>query len=67
MADCTYTPPDWNDELPEIPDGISTDTVTEGCVDGNGIYDVFMRAHMDAIHQEYAKQRIKGSEYSKVY
>jgi len=26
-----------------------------------------MRAHLDAIHQEYAKQRIKGSDYSKVY
>jgi len=66
MADCTYTSPDW-DDLPEIPDGLTTDVVTEGCVSGNGIYDVFMKAHLDAIHQEYAKQRIKGSEYSKVY
>ena len=69
MADCTELddieiPPL---DLPPVPEGISTDTVTEGCVDGNGIYDVFMKAHMDAIHQEYAKQRIKGSEYSKVY
>ncbi len=65
MADCDYNI-DW-DNLPDIPDGITVDTVTEGCVNGNGIYDVFMRAHMDAIKQEYAKQRIKGSEYSKVW
>ena len=69
MADCTELD---NIEIPPldliaIPDGLTTDVVTEGCVDGNGIYDVFMKAHMDAIHQEYAKQRIKGSEYSKVY
>jgi len=51
-----------------LPEGnITTASVTEGCVDGNGIYDVFMKAHLDAIHQEYAKQRIKGTEYSKVY
>ena len=54
--------------LPVIPDStITTETVTEGCLEGNGIYDVFMRAHLDAIHEEYKKQRIKGSEYSQVY
>jgi len=55
------------DGFPVIPDGVNTSTVTDGCVDGSGIYDVFMRAHMDAIHQEYAKQRITGKEYSQVY
>ncbi|RKZ80690.1 MAG: hypothetical protein DRQ35_01790 [Gammaproteobacteria bacterium] len=69
MADCTefedvVIPPVG---LPTIPDGMTTDVVTDGCVDGKGIYDNFMQAHLDAIHQEYAKQRIKGSEYSKVY
>jgi len=70
MADCTSLDPETDIPpagLIDIPDGLTTDVVTEGCVDGNGIYDVFMKAHMDAIHQEYAKQRIKGSEYSKVY
>jgi hypothetical protein len=66
MADCTYVGPDW-DDLPVIPDGVNTAEVTEGCVDGAGIYDVFMRSHMDAIQQEYKKQRIKGVEYSQVY
>jgi len=63
---CSYQGPDW-DNLPIIPDGITVSTVTEGCVEGTGIYDVFMQSHRDAIHQEYIKNRIKGSEYSKVY
>jgi len=69
MTKCT-SPPDWDDpnfELPVIPDGVAVETVTEGCVEGKGIYDVFMQAHVDAIHREYGKNRIKGSEYSKVY
>lgn len=64
---CDIDPIDWEEDLPEIPDGVATSTVTEGCVDGDGIYDVFMKAHQDAIHQEYSKQRLKGPEYSKVY
>ena len=66
MAQCTWESPDWTD-LPDIPDGLTADVITEGCVDGDGIYDVFMKAHRDAIQQEYTKQRIKGVEYSKVY
>ncbi len=58
-------PPEGLSEVPEST--VTVADVTEGCVDGNGIYDVFMQAHVDAIHEEYAKQRIKGSEYSKVY
>jgi len=65
MADCVYVPPDW-DNLPDI-EGLTTDVITDGCVEGDGIYDEFMKAHRDAIHQEYTKQRIKGTDYSNVY
>lgn len=54
------------EDLPVIPT-INSDIVTEGCVEGNGIYDVFMKAHMDAIQREYNKQRLRGVEYSQVY
>jgi len=66
LPPCVPAPID-DQYLPKIEDSVNTATITDGCVDGTGIYDVFMQAHMDAIHQEYAKQRIKGSEYSKVY
>jgi len=68
MACNTYPAKIPESDIPVIPeDTLTTDVVTEGCVDGNGIYDEFMKAHLDAIHQEYAKNRIKGSEYSQVY
>lgn len=69
MADCIdndefVIPPA---ELPDLPTGYDASLITDGCVNGNGIYDVFMKAHMDAIHQEYIKGRITGPEYSQVY
>ena len=70
MSSCNDDFPPVIDDLPvppKIPDGVNTATVTEGCVDGAGIYDVFMRVHMDAIQQEYKKNRIIGPEYAQVY
>ena len=70
MTDCTdlidaiVIPPE---DLKVMPDTVTVSDITEGCVEGNGIYDEFMKAHVDAIHQEYQKQRIKGTDYSKVY
>jgi chromosome segregation ATPase len=46
---------------------MSLDALTQGTVDGNGVFDRLMqsvRTHLDA---EYKKNRINGEEYAKVY
>lgn len=51
------------DELYQIPIG----DFTEATVDGNGVFDVLMRATKSHLEQEYTKGRIKGNEYATVY
>lgn len=40
---------------------------TEATLNGNGIFDVLMRATKAHLEAEYSKNRIKGPEYSTVY
>jgi len=41
--------------------------LTQGTVDGSGVFDVLMRATKTHLDEEYNKNRIKGPEYSTVY
>lgn len=45
---------------------LNTD-ITTGVIDGDGIFDKFMSSIETRLDREYAKNRIKGVEYSKVY
>lgn len=41
--------------------------LTEATLSGNGVFDVLMRATKAHLDEEYAKNRIRGPEYSQVY
>ena len=41
--------------------------LTHATIEGNGVFDVLMRAVKAHIDQEWATNRIKGTEYSTVY
>ena len=41
--------------------------LTQASLDGTGVFDVLMRANKAHLEAEYAKGRIKGSEYATVY
>lgn len=46
---------------------IATPDLTEATLDGGGVFDVLMQATKAHLQEEYAKGRIKGSDYSEVY
>ncbi len=46
---------------------ITVPDLTTEVVDGTGVFDVLMRANKAHLEQEFAKNRIKGPEYSTVY
>ena len=46
---------------------IEVSTLTEATLEGTGIFDVLMRANKAHLDAEFAKGRIKGSEYATVY
>lgn len=41
--------------------------LTQATVDGTGVFDILMQANKAHLEQEYAKNRIRGPEYSTVY
>jgi hypothetical protein len=41
--------------------------LTSGALDGEGVFDVLMRANKAHLESEFGKNRIKGPEYSQVY
>lgn len=41
--------------------------VTDGCINGNGIFDELMRSAKAHLKEEYDEQRIRGAEYTAVY
>lgn len=51
--------------MPSTPIAIST--LSEATLAGNGVFDVLMRANKAHLEAEFAKNRIKGPEYSTVY
>lgn len=46
---------------------ITNAQLTEVTPDGNGLFDILMRATRGHLNDEYTAQRIKGPEYSQVY
>lgn len=46
---------------------ITIEQVTSGTIEGSGAFDEIMKASQVRLHHEYEKDRIKGTEYSKVY
>ena len=41
--------------------------ITDGCPQGDGIFDVLMKSVKAHLKEEYDAQRIRGSEYTQVY
>lgn len=48
-------------------DAVNFDVITDGCVDGEGIFDQMMRSIKAHLLEEYTSQRIRGAEYTQVY
>lgn len=46
---------------------ITVDSITTGSIKGTGVFDKLMESVSVRMQQEYAKNRIKGTEYSKVF
>jgi len=46
---------------------IPVTSLTEATLEGSGVFDVLMRANKAHLEAEFAKNRIKGPEYSTVY
>lgn len=46
---------------------IPVSNLTQATLDGNGVFDVLMRANKAHLEAEFGKGRIKGAEYSTVY
>ena len=58
--------PDNPAELYDVTD-IVVDDVTTSKLPGSGAFDEFMSAHQVRLEAEYAANRIKGTDYAKVY
>ena len=54
------------EELPPI-EPIVVDDVTSGLLPGTGAFDEFMSAHQVRLEREFNQNRIKSSDYAKVY
>jgi hypothetical protein len=50
-----------------LPDNVPLTALTESTVEGNGVFDLLMKAATVHLEQEYAKNRIRGPEYATVY
>lgn len=46
---------------------VDFEDITDGCVDGEGIFDKLMKSVKSHLKEEYDAQRIRGSEYTQVY
>lgn len=46
---------------------ITLDKLTEGTVEGTGVFDVMMQATKAHLEEEFHKGRIRGTEYAQVY
>ncbi len=58
-------------DIPDITDpGLAkptVGTVTEEKLDGNGVFDIYMRAGTNHLNLQYEEGRIKGSDYAQAY
>lgn len=55
------------DALQNVPDKISTESLTERSIHGNGVFDAIMEAMENHLKREYEEGRITGAEYTKAY
>lgn len=53
--------------LQNTPEKLTNDSLTEGCINGNGTFDIIMKALKDHLSNEYEAGRITGAEYTKAY
>ena len=53
--------------LQNVPDKLTNASLTEGCIEGNGTFDIIMKALKDHLNYEYESGRITGAEYTKAY
>lgn len=53
--------------MAELLTNMPIERLTEGTLTGSGVFDVLMRTTRLHLDEEYAKNRIKGPEYSQVY
>ena len=53
--------------LKKVPEQLTNDSLTEGCIEGNGTFDIIMKALKDHLNFEFQQGRISGAEYTKAY
>ena len=53
--------------LQNVPEPVTIKLLTEGTIDGKGVFDEVMRSMSAHLTREYDKGRITGSEYTKAY
>ena len=53
--------------LQKVPEQLTNDSLTEGCIEGEGTFDQIMKALKDHLTDEFEAGRITGAEYTKAY
>lgn len=53
--------------LQNVPEQLTNDSLTEGCIEGEGTFDQIMKALKDHLTDEFEAGRITGAEYTKAY
>lgn len=66
-SDAFKIPDSLSEALQKVPDQLTNESLTEGCINGNGTFDVIMQALKDHLTDEFEAGRISGAEYTKAY
>ena len=53
--------------LQKVPEKVTTESLTERTIHGNGVFDAIMEAMENHLKHEYEEGRITGAEYTKAY
>jgi hypothetical protein len=68
LAGAAFSIPGGTDsQLYAVVTHLTNDDLTTGEIDGSGAFDALMRGFAAHLHEEYAKNRITGAEYTKAY
>lgn len=65
--DSLKIPESLAEALQHVPEKLTNESLTEGCIEGNGTFDIIMKALKDHLNYEYEAGRITGAEYTKAY
>lgn len=65
--DSLKIPEELAEALQHVPEQLTNDSLTEGCIDGEGTFDQIMKALKDHLTDEFEAGRITGAEYTKAY